>query len=70
MKFGVYPTPKKGVLTCQGENHELLAYMDPLANVYLKMVTHNLCDMGNRHLSTIAKHKSHEILSSLNFSYH
>ena len=43
MEFGVYLTPKSGVLTFSVENLKLLAYVDALANVYLRqpMVRHS-----------------------------
>ena len=36
MESDIYPTQKRGVITSKGKNHELLAYVDPLANVYTR----------------------------------
>lgn len=40
--------------TFQGKDHELLAYVDSLANVYLDntMLTHSLWYMRNKHFLT------------------
>uniref|UniRef100_M1CJP2 Uncharacterized protein n=1 Tax=Solanum tuberosum TaxID=4113 RepID=M1CJP2_SOLTU len=49
MESGVSHTGK-GCPTCQGKDHELLAIVDPLDNVYLNnpMFAHSLWDMEKR----------------------
>jgi len=53
MESGVSHT-EKSCPTCHGKDHEFLAYVNPLANVYIgnPMLAHSLWDTGNRHFST------------------
>ena len=71
MESDVYPTQKRGVPAYQGKNyHELLAYVDSVANVYLDNLWWHIV-YGTWLIATYPlgpKHKSHGILISLIFS--
>lgn len=53
IESSIYPTPKNGVPTNQDKNHELLSFVDPLANFYLSnpIFSNSLWNMGNHNMS-------------------